>query len=392
MTLADGEVVVAARARPTASADLAYGPAAPDLQISPRVAPQMIGLGLLEAMPEAGHPRARRPGRRRRRRHHRPAEPRLVGGRRPRRCSAASAGRPASRRSASSRPRPSPATSASRPPLHPDGWGDCTEAPGRLPRRPPTAAPRRPGGRRHRPRPRHLLQPQPRGARPARPRRPAGARAASRSSTRPAAPPATARSSSPTASPDQPEQSFQLIWPYTDLLLHDMGEGLADHRPEGPRHRHRMAHRAALGHRPDRDRHRPDELPARRPRPHPARGHPLARRRGASRPRHRRRPAQGRPRRPRPLPGVALMRFPGAHSRPATSAEARRRPPCLRTARRKDPEARRRNARPINGHGQKVNAADVIHKYQQLDPRRARATPRDSTPPARPLGPPRSPI
>ncbi|SFE29551.1 di-heme oxidoreductase family protein [Roseivivax sediminis] len=31
---------------------------------------------------------------------------------------------------------------------------------------------------------------------------------------------------------DQPEQSFQLIWPMTDLLLHDMGEGLADHRPE----------------------------------------------------------------------------------------------------------------------------------------------------------------
>jgi CxxC motif-containing protein (DUF1111 family) len=32
--------------------------------------------------------------------------------------------------------------------------------------------------------------------------------------------------------PDQPEQSFQLIWPYTDLLLHDMGEGLADGLPE----------------------------------------------------------------------------------------------------------------------------------------------------------------
>jgi len=30
-----------------------------------------------------------------------------------------------------------------------------------------------------------------------------------------------------------PEQSNQSIWPYTDLLLHDMGEGLADHRPEG---------------------------------------------------------------------------------------------------------------------------------------------------------------
>lgn len=32
---------------------------------------------------------------------------------------------------------------------------------------------------------------------------------------------------------DRPEQSFQLIWPYSDLLLHDMGPGLADGRPEG---------------------------------------------------------------------------------------------------------------------------------------------------------------
>jgi CxxC motif-containing protein (DUF1111 family) len=31
----------------------------------------------------------------------------------------------------------------------------------------------------------------------------------------------------------EPEQSFQLIWPYSDLLLHDMGDGLADGRPEG---------------------------------------------------------------------------------------------------------------------------------------------------------------
>lgn len=31
---------------------------------------------------------------------------------------------------------------------------------------------------------------------------------------------------------NQPEQSFQLIWPYSDFLLHDMGEGLADNRPE----------------------------------------------------------------------------------------------------------------------------------------------------------------
>jgi len=32
---------------------------------------------------------------------------------------------------------------------------------------------------------------------------------------------------------DQPEQSFQLIWPYTDMLVHDMGPDLADELPEG---------------------------------------------------------------------------------------------------------------------------------------------------------------
>lgn len=32
---------------------------------------------------------------------------------------------------------------------------------------------------------------------------------------------------------DMPEQSEQIIYPYTDLLLHDMGDGLADNRPEG---------------------------------------------------------------------------------------------------------------------------------------------------------------
>ena len=31
----------------------------------------------------------------------------------------------------------------------------------------------------------------------------------------------------------EPEHAFQLIWPYSDFLLHDMGEGLADGRPEG---------------------------------------------------------------------------------------------------------------------------------------------------------------
>lgn len=33
---------------------------------------------------------------------------------------------------------------------------------------------------------------------------------------------------------EQKEHRFQLIWPYSDFLLHDMGEDLADHRSEGP--------------------------------------------------------------------------------------------------------------------------------------------------------------
>lgn len=33
--------------------------------------------------------------------------------------------------------------------------------------------------------------------------------------------------------PEEPHLANQEIWPYTDLLLHDMGEGLADNRPEG---------------------------------------------------------------------------------------------------------------------------------------------------------------
>lgn len=35
------------------------------------------------------------------------------------------------------------------------------------------------------------------------------------------------------ADADNPYSRSQKIWPYTDLLLHDMGEGLADGRPEG---------------------------------------------------------------------------------------------------------------------------------------------------------------
>lgn len=36
----------------------------------------------------------------------------------------------------------------------------------------------------------------------------------------------------PRKTPGMTEQARQLIWPYTDMLLHDMGDGLADNRPE----------------------------------------------------------------------------------------------------------------------------------------------------------------
>ncbi len=49
--LAGGESV-SLRAPSYSLTDLAYGPISPDIMISPRVAPPMIGLGLLEAVPE----------------------------------------------------------------------------------------------------------------------------------------------------------------------------------------------------------------------------------------------------------------------------------------------------------------------------------------------------
>ena len=53
----------------------------------------------------------------------------------------------------------------------------------------------------------------------------------------------------------------QVIFPYTDLLLHDMGEGLADGRPDGLASGKRVAHRAAMGHWTGGDRERPHDVP-----------------------------------------------------------------------------------------------------------------------------------
>lgn len=51
VTLGDGTVVTL-RQPVYSAADLSHGPMAPDTMISPRVAPQMIGLGLIEQIPE----------------------------------------------------------------------------------------------------------------------------------------------------------------------------------------------------------------------------------------------------------------------------------------------------------------------------------------------------
>ncbi|MEL7050115.1 MAG: di-heme oxidoredictase family protein, partial [Pseudomonadota bacterium] len=52
MTLADG-TVVSLRKPSYSITNLGFGPMHPDVMMSPRVAPQMIGLGLLEAIPKA---------------------------------------------------------------------------------------------------------------------------------------------------------------------------------------------------------------------------------------------------------------------------------------------------------------------------------------------------
>ncbi|MDY6859746.1 MAG: di-heme oxidoredictase family protein [Pseudomonadota bacterium] len=231
VALSDGETATLRKPSYTA-ADLGYGPLHPDAMLSPRVAPQMIGLGLLEAIPaedilagadpddrdgngvsgrantvwsvEFGHPMLGRFG-------HKAGAPTIRH-----QSAAAFAG-----------------DIGISNPLFPVGWGDCTEA-----------------------------QADCRAA-------PDGGDAAhdgleidaqgldlvtfySRNLAVPARPDIddpqvlhgkqvfyeTGCISCHTPKfvthrlTDQPEQSFQLIWPYTDLLLHDMGEGLADHRPE----------------------------------------------------------------------------------------------------------------------------------------------------------------
>lgn len=208
-------------------ADLAYGPLDPETMVSPRVAPQMIGLGLLEAVPAEEILALADPddgdgdgisGRASLVWSHEFARPML--GR-----FGHKAGQPTVRAQAAAAFAGDIGMSTT---LHPDGWGDCTAdqeacraAPdGGTPEADDTvldlvtfysrnlAVPAR----------RDLDDPEVLEGKRVFYR--AGCAACHRPKF------VTHRLK------DQPEQSFQLIWPYSDMLLHDMGDGLADRRPE----------------------------------------------------------------------------------------------------------------------------------------------------------------
>ncbi len=232
VTLGDGEVV--SLRKPTYSvADLGYGPLADDIMLSPRVAPPMIGLGLLEAIPEEqilahadpddrdGDGISGRANRVWSRERQQPMLGRFGW----------KAGNPTLLQQASEALAGDIGVSN---PLVPAGWGECTEA--------QVACRAAPNGNSPQYQDleapaevmdkilfysRHLAVPARRDLYEEKTLQgkelfyEAGCIACHVPKF------VTARDA------DEPALQYQLIWPYTDLLLHDMGEGLADHRPEG---------------------------------------------------------------------------------------------------------------------------------------------------------------
>lgn len=233
VTLADGEVVTL-RAPSYGISNPGYGPFAADLQISPRVAPQMIGLGLLEAIPAADILAREDPD---------DTDGDGISGRAQIVPSVEfgvpmlgrfglKAGAPTVKEQSAGAFSGDMGLST---PLHPDPWGDCTAA-------------------------QDTCRAAPHGQEPAI-RDGLEVDAASLDLVtfysrnlgvperrNPDAPEVLrgkeifhALNCTGCHTPKhvthrldgRPEQSFQLIWPYTDLLLHDMGPGLADNRPEG---------------------------------------------------------------------------------------------------------------------------------------------------------------
>lgn len=215
------------------AADLGYGPLAEGAMLSPRVAPQMIGLGLLEAIPAEDILAAADP---------QDADGDGISGRASVVWSARRA-RPLLGRFGLKAGMPSiRAQSAAAfsgdmgisTPDHPAGWGECTAAQGDC-RAAPDGGDAGQGGFEADETALSLVTFYARNlAVPARrdvddPGVLHGKRIFHETGCAACHTPkfVTARLK------DRPEQSFQLIWPFTDMLLHDMGEGLADHRPEG---------------------------------------------------------------------------------------------------------------------------------------------------------------
>lgn len=235
VTLADGTVVHLRRPRYSIE-DLAYGPLHNDTMISPRVAPPMIGLGLLAAI-DADDILARADAQ------DRDGDgisgrPNLVWSAKQERVMLGRFGRKAGSPSVDEQSQSASANDIGiSVPLHPGGAGDCTEAQthclhapsGNSPQYDNLEAPRQVTdlvafyaenlavpARRHHDAPAVL----------------AGKKLFHESGCAAChAPTYTTRDL-----PGNPHLSKQRIWPYSDLLLHDMGEGLADHRPEGVAH------------------------------------------------------------------------------------------------------------------------------------------------------------
>lgn len=228
--LAGGEVA-SLRVPTYEAADLAYGPLAPGALLSPRVAPQMIGLGLLEAIPEADVLALADPE---------DADGDGVSGRPSVVWSAefgqAMLGRFGHKAGAATIREQSAAAFSGdmglSTALMPSGWGDCTEAQADCLAAPAGAAE---GVAEVEDAALDLVT--------------FYARNLGVPARRGEASPEVLRGKEVFHDvgcadchqpkfvthrlPDRPEQSFQLVWPYTDLLLHDMGPGLADGRPEG---------------------------------------------------------------------------------------------------------------------------------------------------------------
>ena len=231
--LGDGEVVTL-RKPAYVIERLAYGPLHPQAMLSPRVAPQMIGLGLVEAVPEAQILAYADPEDR---------DGDGVSGR-PNRTWSADEGRVALGRFgwkagiASIRDQAASAFAGdigiSTPPV-PKHSGDCTEKQTRCLEAPNGASARHDGQEAGNQMldlvtfySRNLAVPARRGEGDdivlagKRLFHSTGCAACHRP-----------KLMTGEAVPDQGHLSRQLIWPYSDFLLHDMGEGLADHRPEG---------------------------------------------------------------------------------------------------------------------------------------------------------------